>query len=104
MAVYAVKYSPFVPNIFLSASADWTLKLWHDECVQPIMSFDLNNSIGDVAWSPYSSTTFAAVTAEGKVFYCIRCWFIYNNRSLSMISAKTNTKPCAISSSPKKVV
>jgi dynein intermediate chain 1 len=32
------------------------------------MSFDLNASVGDIAWSPYSSTVFAAVTAEGRVF------------------------------------
>lgn len=31
------------------------------------MSFDLNTSVGDVAWAPYSSTVFAAVTDEGKV-------------------------------------
>jgi len=31
------------------------------------MSFDLGNAVGDVAWSPYSSTVFSAVTADGKV-------------------------------------
>ena len=31
------------------------------------MSFDLNNAVGDVAWSPSSVTTFAAVTSDGKV-------------------------------------
>ena len=28
--------------------------------------FDLNSAVGDVAWAPYSSTVFAAVTADGK--------------------------------------
>lgn len=32
------------------------------------MSFDLGNSVGDVCWSPYSSTVFAAVTSDGKVY------------------------------------
>ena len=32
------------------------------------MTFDLNNGVGDVAWAPYSSTVFAAVTLEGKVY------------------------------------
>lgn len=32
-----------------------------------MFTFDLNNSVGDVAWAPYSSTVFAAVTADGKV-------------------------------------
>lgn len=32
--------------------------------------YDLNSAVGDVAWSPYSSTVFAAVTIDGKV----RAW------------------------------
>lgn len=68
MAVYTVRYNPFHGNVFLSASADWTVKLW-DHCRdKPLASFDLNSSVGDVAWAPYSSTVFAAVTADGKVF------------------------------------
>lgn len=27
----------------------------------------VGNAVGDVAWSPYSSTVFAAVTSDGKV-------------------------------------
>lgn len=33
----------------------------------PMFTFDLGSSVGDVAWAPYSSTVFAAVTADGKV-------------------------------------
>ena len=29
--------------------------------------FDLNSQVGDVAWAPYSSTVFAAVTMDGRV-------------------------------------
>ena len=32
------------------------------------MTFDLNNDVGDAAWSPISSTVFAAATSDGKVF------------------------------------
>ncbi|KAI8622491.1 WD40-repeat-containing domain protein [Chytriomyces sp. MP71] len=68
MSVYTVRYNSFHGNVFLSASADWTVKLW-DHCKdKPLVSFDLNSSVGDVAWAPYSSTVFAAVTADGKVF------------------------------------
>ena len=28
--------------------------------------FDLNAQVGDVAWAPYSSTVFAAVTIDGR--------------------------------------
>jgi len=31
-----------------------------------MFTFDLGSAVGDVAWAPYSSTVFAAVTADGK--------------------------------------
>eukprot|EP00996_Jenningsia_fusiforme_P005665 NODE_667_length_1996_cov_12.812018_g617_i0.p1 GENE.NODE_667_length_1996_cov_12.812018_g617_i0~~NODE_667_length_1996_cov_12.812018_g617_i0.p1 ORF type:complete len:631 (+),score=160.13 NODE_667_length_1996_cov_12.812018_g617_i0:160-1893(+) len=67
MSVYSVQWNKFHPNVFLSASADWTVKLWEQNTKQPLMSFDLGSSVGEVVWSPYSSTVFAAVTADGKV-------------------------------------
>ncbi|KAG2499404.1 hypothetical protein HYH03_002978 [Edaphochlamys debaryana] len=68
LAVYAVHWNHIHPNMFLSSSADWTIKLWdvHDSKA-PVMNFDLNDSIGDVAWAPYSATVFAAVTDDGRV-------------------------------------
>lgn len=68
MAVYAVKWNPFHPRVFISCSADWTVKVWDHSQNRPILSFDLDNAVGDVCWSPYSSTVFAAVSSEGKVF------------------------------------
>ncbi|KAL0488973.1 dynein intermediate chain [Acrasis kona] len=67
MTVYAVKWNFFHPNVFLSAGADWTVKLWDQNYKTPLMTFELGSSVGDVAWAPYSSTTFAAVTDNGKV-------------------------------------
>ncbi len=67
MAVYSVKWSPFHPKLFLSCSADWTIKLWEKDQEKALMSFDLGNAVGDVSWAPYSSTVFAATTTDGKV-------------------------------------
>jgi len=67
MAVYALKWNPFHPRVFISCSADWTVKIWDHNSNQPFLSFDLGNAVGDVAWAPYSSTVFAAVTSDGKV-------------------------------------
>jgi dynein intermediate chain 1 len=67
MAVYALKWNPFHPRVFISCSADWTVKIWDHNVAHPILSFDLGNAVGDVAWAPYSSTVFAAVTSDGKV-------------------------------------
>lgn len=33
----------------------------------PMFVYDLGTAVGDVAWSPYSSTVFAAVTIDGQV-------------------------------------
>merc|ERR1712072_1285678 len=67
MAVYALRWNPFHPRVFISCSADWTVKIWDHNSPHPILSFDLGNAVGDVAWAPYSSTVFAAVTSDGKV-------------------------------------
>ena len=42
--------------------------MWLMDMKRPILSYDLGNPVGDVAWSPYSSTVFAAVTSEGKLY------------------------------------
>ncbi|KAL4227306.1 cytoplasmic dynein with WD40 domain [Mactra antiquata] len=82
MAVYKVRWNPYHPDIYITCSADWTVKIWErtnksasdkndstdTSAKKPLFTFDLNNSVGDVAWAPYSSTVFAAVTADGKVF------------------------------------
>lgn len=67
MAIYSVRWNPYHPRVFISCSADWTVKIWDHALKYPIMSFDLGNAVGDVAWAPYSSTVFAAVTNDGKV-------------------------------------
>jgi dynein intermediate chain 1 len=67
MAIYAIKWNPFHPRVFVSCSADWTVRIWDHNNPNPVLSFDLGNAVGDVAWSPYSSTVFAAVTSDGKV-------------------------------------
>ena len=68
MTVYSVKWNAFHPSIFISCSADWTVKIWDHTRKQPLMSFDLGESVGDVVWSPYSSTVFAAITSDGKAY------------------------------------
>ena len=44
----------------------------------PIFTFDLGSAVGDVAWAPYSSTVFAAVTADGKVFTYFHYQYLSN--------------------------
>jgi len=68
MAVYSIRWNTFHPKVFLSCSADWTVKLWECGTSKPVMTFDLNTSVGDIAWAPFSSTVFATITtSDGKV-------------------------------------
>mmetsp|Transcript_10789 Transcript_10789/g.40337 ORF Transcript_10789/g.40337 Transcript_10789/m.40337 type:complete len:681 (-) Transcript_10789:75-2117(-) len=67
MSVYSVEWNKFNDDLFLSASADWTVKLWQDKKSDPLMTFDLGSSVGEAAWAPYSASVFAAVTDDGRV-------------------------------------
>ncbi|XP_076441248.1 dynein axonemal intermediate chain 4-like [Babylonia areolata] len=65
--VYHIQWSPFVPDIFLSCSADWTIRLWHQDRTTPILTFHSSTkTVHNVCWSPRSSTVFACVN-EGAV-------------------------------------
>jgi dynein intermediate chain 1 len=66
--VYSLQWNLHHPVVFISCSADWTVRLWDHRVTSPMYTFDLCCPVNDVAWSPYSSTVFSAVTAEGKVY------------------------------------
>lgn len=57
-----------------------------DQQQAPLMSFDLGAAVGDIAWAPYSSTVFAAVTDEGKV----HVFDLAQNRQLPMCAQKVS--------------
>ncbi|KAK9498115.1 hypothetical protein O3M35_003994 [Rhynocoris fuscipes] len=67
MPIYQITINTFIPNIFLTSSEDWRIKMWEDSRKEPLFIFDLECSINDLEWAPYSSTVFAAATADGKV-------------------------------------
>ena len=67
MAVYALQWNPFEPQVFLSGSADWSVKLWDASSSRAVKSFDLGAAVGDAAWAPFSSTTFGCTSADGRV-------------------------------------
>ena len=68
LAVYAVKWNKYHPRVFISCSADWTIKMWDSEITRPIIAFDLSHAVGDIQWAPYSSTVFAAVSSSGHLY------------------------------------
>ena len=52
------------------------------------MSLDLGNSVGDVIWSPFSSTIFSAVTSDGKA----HVYDLYENKQDALCVQKVVKK------------
>ncbi|KAL0820400.1 hypothetical protein ABMA28_006283 [Loxostege sticticalis] len=68
MPVYRINYNYFNNSIYASCAGDWRVKIWEDGRDEPLFMFELGSPVGDVKWAPYSSTVFAACTADGKVY------------------------------------
>ncbi|XP_078525061.1 dynein axonemal intermediate chain 4 [Lissotriton helveticus] len=65
--VYRIVWSPFCPDIFLSCSADWSISLWRQDLLKPVLSFSsTTTAVYDIMWSPYSAVVFGAVN-ENRV-------------------------------------
>eukprot|EP00833_Pecoramyces_ruminatium_P012773 jgi/Orpsp1_1/1186805/evm.model.d7180000053415.1 len=66
--IYKIRWSPFLPHIFLTCSSDWTIRLWSQEEEQYIFKFENEkDTITDIQWSPMCSTVFGAVTNSGRI-------------------------------------
>ena len=66
--MYKIKCSPFLPDAFLSCSADWTCALWSQKQSQPLLRFlSGHDYIMDVEWSPSNSCAFGSVSRDGRV-------------------------------------
>ena len=69
LAVYRVKFSPFKSDVFISASEDWSVKVWRLNSNQAVMTFDLGEPVVDICWSPFSSSVFVALSLEKAHFF-----------------------------------
>ncbi|EFJ40856.1 hypothetical protein VOLCADRAFT_77807 [Volvox carteri f. nagariensis] len=66
--VYQVQFSPFKRDMFISASGDWTIRMWQEGRDTPLLTFQAStNEINDVQWCPTNSTVFGSVTASGRL-------------------------------------
>ncbi|VDP85529.1 unnamed protein product [Echinostoma caproni] len=101
MAVYRVAWNRFHPDIFITCSADWTVKIWDHNKPDPVFMFDLGSPVGDVAWAPYSSTVFAAVTADGRVHVYDLSINKYEPLCNQMVLSKKKAKLTHLAFNPK---
>jgi WD40 repeat protein len=63
--VYCVIWSPFDEAAFLSCSADWSICLWHQDKLKPLLTLQAaSKAIHSIDWSPNSPTMFAAVNDD----------------------------------------
>ncbi|GIY43864.1 dynein intermediate chain 1, axonemal [Caerostris darwini] len=103
--VYNVHWNPYHPRVFLSCSADWTIRVWDHTLKESVFTFDLLNEVKDVTWAPFSSSLFAAVTSDGKV----HIFDIMMNRqqptsSYTVYNSKKNTNLTSVQFNPIKPV
>lgn len=74
--VYKIKCHPLNPDVFLSCSADWTVKLWStntqrkDDSQLTFHQMDLEEVVHDVEWAPHNANLFASVTSDGRIEVC----------------------------------
>ncbi|XP_031569153.1 WD repeat-containing protein 78-like isoform X2 [Actinia tenebrosa] len=61
--IYKVRWSPLCDDAFITCSADWSIRLWHQDKTQSVMTFlSSTKSVNDICWSPVCATLFACVT------------------------------------------
>uniref|UniRef100_A0A3B5A0Y9 Dynein axonemal intermediate chain 4 n=1 Tax=Stegastes partitus TaxID=144197 RepID=A0A3B5A0Y9_9TELE len=66
-SVNCITWNPLSPDVFLSCSADWTIQLWKQDQLKPVLGFtSTQQAVHDVKWSPKWATVFGVVN-EGQL-------------------------------------
>ncbi len=66
--VYALRWSPYKPGLWASASADWCVKLWQEGRPAALLSFQSgSHEVCDLQWCPTNSTVFGSITSSGRL-------------------------------------
>ena len=67
---FKVRCNPYDPNILISCSYDWTVKIWNSKQMYPLIncySKNLIHQVNDIEWSPFTSTIFGCVADDGRI-------------------------------------
>lgn len=68
--IYKVRHNPFHSDVFISCSADWSVRIWNSKSEAPVFvlkSLDLYDEVLDCRWNPFCSTSFASACKDGRV-------------------------------------
>ena len=68
--VYKIRCNPFDPNILISCSYDWTVKIWNSKHNYPVMNLhtnELSHQVNDIEWNWDTSTVFGDVADDGRI-------------------------------------
>uniref|UniRef100_A0A9J7WZ88 Dynein, cytoplasmic 1, intermediate chain 2a n=1 Tax=Cyprinus carpio carpio TaxID=630221 RepID=A0A9J7WZ88_CYPCA len=77
-------------HLFLTASFDWTVKLWSTKSNKPLYSFEDNSDyVYDVMWSPVHPALFACVDGLGRV----DLWNLNNDTEVPTASMMVDGSP-----------
>uniref|UniRef100_A0A672SDI0 Cytoplasmic dynein 1 intermediate chain 2-like n=1 Tax=Sinocyclocheilus grahami TaxID=75366 RepID=A0A672SDI0_SINGR len=77
-------------HLFLTASFDWTVKLWSTKNNKPLYSFEDNSDyVYDVMWSPVHPALFACVDGLGRV----DLWNLNNDTEVPTVSMSVDGSP-----------
>jgi len=64
--IYNTEWSPFAEDLFMTCSADWTMRIWDHTNEEALKTLKFSSkAILDCAWSPHSSTVMASVSDGG---------------------------------------
>uniref|UniRef100_A0A4W6ER68 Dynein axonemal intermediate chain 4 n=1 Tax=Lates calcarifer TaxID=8187 RepID=A0A4W6ER68_LATCA len=65
--VNCIAWCPLSPDVFLSCSSDWTIQLWKQDRLNPVLGFTSTQmAVYDIKWSPKWATVFGAIN-EGQL-------------------------------------
>ncbi|MPC59882.1 Dynein intermediate chain 2, ciliary [Portunus trituberculatus] len=65
--VRQVLWNSYHSHVFVSCSVDWTVKVWIQFTLSPLIVLDLGGAVSGVAWSPFNSSVVVALSDEGRV-------------------------------------
>lgn len=105
MTVEAIAWSPFHPDVFMTCSQDWFVKIWdHKHPKQPLFVFELGAAVGCCTWASHSATVFAAITNDGKVHIFDVSMNKYEALASQVITPKKKTKLTSVQFNPTEPI